>query len=417
MITVVGLGFVGLTTALGLSSKGFKVYGYEIDEKKRQSLLNESVPFHEPGVPEQLKKDLGKNFVIADSLDEAISNSQVVFYCVGTPSDETGKANLDYLLGAIDSTLTAIDKNDDPKVLVVKSTVPPSTTQERVLPFLQEKGWDVGTEIGLANNPEFLREGFAWDDFINPDRVVLGVSDDRSFALLKKLYEPFECPVHQVSLNTGEFIKYLSNALLSTMISYSNEMSMIGRAIGDVDIAKAFKILHEDKRWYGEPAKMKSYVYPGCGFGGYCLPKDTEALVAQSQSAGYDAGLLREVLRVNREIREHIVEQVEKTVSKDQTVGILGLSFKPGSDDVRESPAKDLIERLLAKGYTKLVGYDPLANDLFKDAYGFSMDYAPSFEDCVEQADTFLILTGWDEFKDKKDKLSGKTVLDYRYIL
>ena len=167
--------------------------------------------------------------------------------------------------------------------IVIKSTVPPSTTKEKIKSILINLGIKVGEEIGLSNNPEFLREGYAWEDFIKPDRVVIGTEDDKSATILEKLYKPFNAPIINVSLNTAEYIKYLSNTLLSTMISYSNEMAILADYIGGIDIKEAFKTLHMDKRWSGNPAGMSSYVFPGAGFGGYCLPKDTFALYAKGK--------------------------------------------------------------------------------------------------------------------------------------
>jgi UDPglucose 6-dehydrogenase len=266
MITVIGLGFVGLTTALGFCEKGNKVYGYDINSEKINSLKNKKVPFYEPGLDEALDRHLHHNFEIVDDLSQAVNQSRVVFICVGTPSDDQGKADLKYLFAAVDDIVSHRTDNAF-KVLVIKSTVPPSTTAEKVLPYLEQKGLKVGKDMGLANNPEFLREGHSWEDFTQPDRIVTGSSDAKTQQLLNEIYAPFQVPIHAVSLNSGEFIKYLSNTLLAMMISYANEMSMAADAIGDIEVSEAFKILHEDKRWYGNPAAMASYVYPGCGFG------------------------------------------------------------------------------------------------------------------------------------------------------
>ena len=285
MITVVGLGFVGLTTALGFSQKNFQVYGYDVDRYRIALIKKCQIPFYEPHLGKACESYLGNNFIISDSLQEAVSKSEVIFICVGTPNGEEESTDLTYLYNAIEETLKGFDK-DDYKVLVIKSTIPPSTTQDKIKPFVEKFGFSVGKDIGLANNPEFLREGYAWDDFVYPDRIVIGVEDEKTIGILNHYYKPFAAPIHKVSLNTGEFIKYLSNTLLSSLISYSNEMSMVANNIGGIDIPKAFKILHEDKRWFGKPAKMTSYVYPGCGFGGYCLPKDTMAIRSFSEAKG-----------------------------------------------------------------------------------------------------------------------------------
>lgn len=340
-----------------------------------------------------------------------------MYYCVGTPYGKDGQADLTYLLGAVDETL-AVRPKDKYQVLVVKSTIPPSTTERKIIPHLQEKGVRVGEDLGVANNPEFLREGHCWDDFMNADRIVLGVSDDRSAEILRKIYASVSEPVFCVSLNTGEFIKYLSNTLLATLISYSNEMSVIADTIGGIDVAKAFHILHMDKRWTGTPAAMSTYVYPGCGYGGYCLPKDTNALYAVARTAGFDAQILKNVIGTNDRMPELVADKIVRHVGedKDQTIGILGLSFKPGSDDVRDTPSAKIVRELNRRGYKNIVGYDPVATDEFKRVYGdLDISYASSLDEAAAKADSLVITTAWPEFKDV-DKKVGKPVVDCRYM-
>ena len=416
MITVVGLGFVGLTTALGFSQKNFKVYGYDVDQYKISSIKKCRIPFYEPHLDKACKTYLGNNFIIADSLQEAVSKSRIVFYCVGTPSGENGSADLTHLYKAVEETLKGLDK-DNYKVLVIKSTIPPSTTQDKIKPFVEKLGFTVGKDIGLANNPEFLREGYAWDDFVHPDRIVIGVEDKKTIEILNHCYKPFAAPIHKVSLNTGEFIKYLSNTLFSSLISYSNEMSMVANSIGGIDIPKSFKILHEDKRWFGKPAKMTSYVYPGCGFGGYCLPKDTMAIRSISDTKGFSPKILQSVIETNSLIKNFVVDRLIREIKPNQAIGILGLSFKPDSDDVRETPAKDIIEKLLKKGYSNLYAYDPMAIEVFKKTYNIDIHYLNSLENIVQKADVFVLLTAWKEFKEKQDLLKQKPLYDFRYFL
>jgi len=301
--------------------------------------------------------------------------------------------------------------------LVVKSTVPPSTTSQKVIPYLQSQGITVGKDLGVANNPEFLREGHCWDDFINADRIVLGVSDDRSASLLRQVYASVKEPVLCVSLNTGEFIKYLSNTLLATLISYSNEMSLVADAIGGIDVAEAFRILHMDKRWGG--ATMASYVYPGCGYGGYCLPKDTNALYAVSRTAGFDAQILHNVIATNDNMPEFMAEKIIRAAGPDksQTIGILGLSFKPGSDDVRDTPSAKVIRALLDKGYSHICGYDPVANAEFQRVYNMPIDYADSYDELLRKAQILVITTAWPEFANVRELADGRPIVDCRYML
>ena len=212
VITVFGLGFVGLTTALGFSEYGHTVYGVEIDMRRLSVIQSGKLPFLEPGLDTALERHLNHNFhpVSTDSLKEAILQSDCVYYCVGTPYGKDGQADLTYLLEAIDQTLNVVDDTRF-RVLVTKSTIPPSTSIGKIIPFLEEKGITVGDNYGVANNPEFLREGHCWTDFMNADRIVLGVSDDKSENILRNIYDGQTVPVYCVSLNTGEFIKYLSN--------------------------------------------------------------------------------------------------------------------------------------------------------------------------------------------------------------
>ena len=296
MVTVVGLGFVGLTTALGFAEYGHKVYGIEADPMRMAIIQSGKLPFLEPGLDEALTRHLGRNFVPTTDWETALADSECVYYCVGTPYGEDGQADLSYLYGALEQTLIAI-RDEKFRVLVTKSTIPPSTTEKRIIPFLVKHGVNVPEQLGVANNPEFLREGHCWEDFTHTDRVVLGVSDARSEKVLRGLYANETAPVYCVSLNTGEFIKYLSNTSLACLISYANEMSLAADAIGGIDVAKAFRILHMDKRW--QTGTIRSYFYPGCGYGGYCLPKDTNAFYALCKSNGFDGQILKQAIDRN----------------------------------------------------------------------------------------------------------------------
>lgn len=415
MITVIGLGFVGLTTALGFSDKGYRVYGYDINEKKKDQLRKGEIPFYEPYLNGKLKQHLNKGFTIVDDLQEAVINSQVIFLCVGTPSKADGSADLGYIFDAINS-LTGYITKPEFKVLVVKSTIPPSTTSERIKPYLEQLGFKVGIDIGLTNNPEFLREGYAWEDFMNPDRIVIGQEDEKSGQIVETIYHPFNAPIYRVTLNTAEYIKYLSNTLLATLISFANEQSLIAKSIGEIDIKNAFKVLHLDRRWFGSPANMTSYAFPGCGFGGYCLPKDTMALVSQSLKNSYSPELLRSVLKVNETIKEFVVYDVVSKAEENEYIGILGLAFKPNSNDIRDTPAKAIIQGLLQKGYKNIIAYDPMANEEFKEAYGLPIEYAPNLPSLLSRVDHVVIVTAWDEFIKNEESIKKKNVIDYRYI-
>lgn len=412
MVTVFGLGFVGLTTALGFANMGVKVYGVDVNEERKNTIRKGELPFLEPLMDEVLKKEIDKHFFVTDDVEKAIAESEIVYYCVGTPYGSNGAADLTYLFSAIDTTINAV-KDDKFRVLVTKSTIPPSTTKEKIVPYVKGKG-AVSSQFGVANNPEFLREGHCWEDFINADRIVLGVSDERSKKMLMDLYEPMNVPIIPVSLTTGEFIKYLSNTFLATMISYSNEMAELAETIGDINVADAFHILHMDKRWGG--CNMTSYVYPGCGYGGYCLPKDTNALYAQGKEKGYEAKILGNVINKNNERPLNIAKQISRGIKKDDTVGILGLSFKPNSDDVRDTSAAKIIRELNRLGFENIVAYDPVATEEFKKHYpDLKVSYEKEKEAVTQQADVLAIVTAWPEFREVFEN-TQKPIVDARYM-
>jgi len=409
-ITVFGLGFVGLTTVLGFAHYGNKVYGIEVNSERRNTINNGVIPFLEPGLKETLDNTLNKNLFITEDVKKAVKDSQYIFYCVGTPYGENGEADLTYLFKAIEETLPNVDENKK-VVLVIKSTIPPSTTLQKVIPFIEGKGKNVGEKLFVANNPEFLREGYCWDDFINADRIVVGCDYPEGIKMMEDLYKAFNIPFYGVSSNTGEFIKYLSNSLLATLISYSNEMAELADTVGNIEIAKAFNILHMDKRWNG--GKMSSYAYPGCGYGGYCLPKDTCALYSTSKNKGFEPKILGEVIKRNEKMPEVVAEKIEKKVSKTDKIGILGLSFKPNSDDVRDSASAKVINCLQKKGYNNFIAYDPVSIEEFKKYYNIDIEYCDSLQEILDKADKFVILTAWEEFKDIN---TDKLIIDCRYM-
>ena len=413
MVTVFGLGFVGLTTALGFAHLGYGVYGVDVDEERKEKLRKGEIPFLEPGMEEALQKHLDRNFHVTEDIPSAIAKSDCIFYCVGTPYGKDGSADLSYLFSAIDTTLEAI-RDEKFRVMVTKSTIPPSTTAEKILPYVREKKKPF-QQVGIANNPEFLREGHCWEDFLGADRIVLGVSEDRSRKVLTELYRPMGIPIKCVTPTTGEFIKYLSNTLLATMVSYSNEMAQLADTIGDIQTAEAFRILHMDKRWGG--CAMTSYVYPGCGYGGYCLPKDTNALLAQARAKGSELPILREVIATNDRRAETVAKNIVKGRPQGTAIGILGLSFKPGSDDVRDTPAARILHALQDMGYRNLCAYDPEAMEEFARHYpDIRLRCMESAEEVYQAADVLAIVTAWEEFRSVKE-LGSKPVVDCRYML
>ncbi|WP_312469778.1 UDP-glucose/GDP-mannose dehydrogenase family protein [Neobacillus sp.] len=414
-ITVIGLGFVGLTTALAFAEKNHRVFGMDINPNRLDAIRAGKLPFIEPGLDHALIRHIDHNFTVTVDSAAAVRNSDFVFLCVGTPAGEKGEADLTYIYSAIDSFASVLHDGKY-RVIVVKSTVPPSTTSERILPYLQKKGLSAGEKFSVANNPEFLREGKCWEDMMNADRIVCGVSDQRGESMLRSLYSGFDCPFFSVSLNTGEFIKYLSNTLLATMISYANEMSKIAETIGDVQTKEAFQILHLDRRWGG--CEMKNYVYPGCGYGGYCLPKDTMAMYSQAKTKGYEPKILENVIELNDTMPQHMVDKIIRIAKPSNKIGILGLSFKPGSDDVRDCSSAKIISLLLESGYKNLLAYDPIANEAFDREYKFEhIIYCDSLEDIYIQSEILVLVTAWKEFAGIDMKDPAKVIVDCRYYL
>ncbi|TCZ73798.1 UDP-glucose/GDP-mannose dehydrogenase family protein [Paenibacillus albiflavus] len=408
-IAVFGLGFVGLTTALGFADKGYSVRGYDINQERCAEIAGGKVPFFEPGLDDALARNLGKTFILADSAIDAADQSDICFFCVGTPGLPDGSADLAQLLLAIDSVLETVS---EVCVLVVKSTIPPGTLNERVTPYVRAKG--AGNPVAV--NPEFLREGKCWDDFMNPDRIVCGVTDDAAKNVLAELYKLFGAPLHYVEPNTAEFIKYLSNSLLAALISYSNEMALLADAVDGIETARAFRILHEDRRLAG--AGINTYIYPGCGYGGYCLPKDIAALDAVALNRGFTPRILEGVISLNNEMPELTARKIARAAGeKTEKIGILGLSFKRGSDDVRDSPAAKIIGALVQGGYVSIYAYDPLAMQEFHNTYRLSITYCASANEVCETCGTVALVTAWDEFQGIDKTFPDTRFVDCRYFL
>jgi len=408
-IAVFGLGFVGLTTALGFADKGFTVRGFDINETRCGEIAACRVPFHEPGLDDALVRNLNKTFTLVNSAIDAVKDCDICFMCVGTPGTPDGGADLTYLYAAIDSIVAKVSPEC---VFVVKSTVPPGTTSTKVEPYVRGLGYS----NSVAANPEFLREGYCWEDFVYPDRVVCGINDEHSEKLLAEIYAPFGAPVEFVEPNTAEFIKYLSNSLLATMISYANEMALLADTVGDINVAKAFRTLHTDKRLAG--SGIASYIYPGAGYGGYCLPKDTEALSFLANSHGLTTEMLDSGIKMNHSMPKRWADKIATIVSDtDVSIGILGLSFKPGSDDVRDSPSAKIIKELMTMGYKNFYAYDPLANKEFADLFDLDINYCNSITEVCANAKAVALITAWEEFKAVDTEYPENQFIDCRYYL
>ncbi|AAL81479.1 UDP-glucose/GDP-mannose dehydrogenase family protein [Pyrococcus furiosus DSM 3638] len=410
-VSVVGSGYVGLVTGIGFVKLGNSVIFVDVDERKIQMINNAQPPIYEEGLEELMQEFRGKYYATNDYRD-AILNSDITFIAVGTPSREDGSIDLTYVKEASRAIGKALREKEDYHVVVVKSTVLPGTTEEVVRPILEKySGKKAIQDFGLAMNPEFLREGTALKDFLNPDRIVIGVQDERTKKVLEELYAPINAPKLIVDIKTAEMIKYASNAFLATKISFANEIGNICKKLG-IDSWKVFEGVGLDHR-------ISPYFFrTGIGWGGSCFPKDVRALIRKAEELGEDPIILKAVVEVNERQPLKLIELLKKHVPdlKGKTVGVLGLAFKPNTDDVRETRAYIIVRKLLEKG-AHIIAYDPKAMENFKRFYpdvGEKIEYANSPEEVLEKSDVILIVTEWNEFE--KVDYSGKIVIDGRRI-
>lgn len=406
-IAVIGLGFVGLMTALSFAEKGNEVLGFDTNCEKVATLSKGEMYFSEPGSENVLKESINNNFFVFSNIVPSIKECEVIFFCL--PSDALSNGCVD--LSAIKSVcheLHSVLPADAEPVIVIKSTVPPTTLNKQIRPlFLSLNRTNLARK--LVSCPEFLREGVAWQDVKYPDRIVVGAEDDDAYMKMKTLYKAFGAPIIRVSPETAEFVKYLSNTLLATLISFSNEMAECADLFGNINTKKAFDILHMDKRLAG--SGIASYVYPGCGYGGYCLPKDTKAFYNASSGR---AKLLGETIRVNEERINYIVDYICNNTTEQDEILALGLTFKPDTDDIRESASVKIINELL-KHNRKIVLYDPIANDkakmIFEDRV--SVTNVPTKK--LHESDVVVLLTAWKEFLNYN--FDNINLIDCRYII
>jgi len=408
-ISVVGTGYVGLITGAGLAKLGHKVICVDIDQEKVDKINNKNPPIYEKGLKELLTEVIPKNLEATTDLNKAILNSQITFICVGTPSRKKGDTYFKQLETVSKEIGAALKNKNKPHLVVVKSTVLPGTTEKIVIPFIEENsGKKYGANFGVVMNPEFLREGSALNDFFNPDRIVIGSSDKKSLNTLKQMYNSFKCPILETSFKEAEMIKYASNSFLATKLSFINEIGNVCKRLG-INTNTIAKGMGLDYRI--SPHFLRS----GIGFGGSCFPKDVSALVFKATEVGYNTRLLRAVLDVNKDQPLRLLEILENIGPlKGKNIAILGLTFKAGTDDIRESPALSIIKDLLMEE-SKLKIYDPMAMARVKNIFPH-LTYEKTAQDAVDNADLVLILTEWPEFKKVNygDKLviDGKNLFD-----
>ncbi len=393
-IAVVGTGYVGLVSGAGMADFGMNVICIDKDVEKIRQLQEGKIPFYEPGLKELVQKNVSAGRLsFGTDLAEAVRRALVIFICVGTPPAPDGSADLTYIR---EVALSLAEVIDDYKVIVTKSTVPVGTN--RWIKKLIDENKKNNVAVDIISNPEFLREGCAIEDFMRPDRVVIGGESAYAIAIIKDIYRPLylaETPFVITDLETAEMIKYASNSFLATKISFINEVANLCERVGAdvVTVAKAMGL---------DPRIGARFLNPGPGFGGSCFPKDVQALCYLGRKNGYRLRILEAVLEVNQEQRQVTVNKVEKMCGGDlqgKTIGVLGLAFKPNTSDVRESPALEIIEMLVEKG-AQINAYDPIAEAEFQKAKPhLPINYVKDAYEAARGAHCLLIITEWNEFR------------------
>jgi UDPglucose 6-dehydrogenase/GDP-mannose 6-dehydrogenase len=430
-VSVIGAGYVGLVSGVCLAEKGHEVTCVDVDQAKIDAIRQGHAPIHEVGLEPLLRRHLGGRLWATSDLSSAVRQTELTLIAVGTPLD--GRL-ID--LAAVRESACQVGQTLREKaayhVVVVKSTVVPGTTDEVVLPTLEAaSGRRAGEDFGVGMNPEFLTEGQAVADFLHPDRIVLGGMDEKTMHRLSELYAGFaDVPKIRTNNKTAEMIKYASNALLATMISFANELANLCAALGGVDIVEVMPGVHASN--YLNPlgkdgrrvmAPIAAFLKAGCGFGGSCLPKDVQALISHGQRAGLPMRLLQSVIDVNQSQPERIVGLLRKHFPSlsGVEIAVLGLAFKPDTDDMRQSPAIPVIRRLLAEKAV-LRAYDPVANRQARRVFGDApLQYCDDLDQAVEGADALVLLTAWSEFARLPELLARRSpqplVVDGRRML
>ena len=397
-ITVVGTGYVGLVSGTCLAEVGNHVLCIDIDQSKIDRLNKGEIPIYEPGLEELVKKNVQEGRLsFSSDIKQGVDYGSIIFIAVGTPPDEDGSADLKHVL----AVASDIGRHmDDYRVVVTKSTVPVGTAdkvKEAVNTALDEKGST--TAFSVVSNPEFLKEGAAVDDFLKPDRIVVGAEDQRAIELMRELYAPFNRNHERtiiMDIRSAEMTKYAANAMLATKISFMNEMANLAELL----VADIENVRHGIG---ADPRIGYYFIYPGCGYGGSCFPKDVQALHRTAKSVGYDAQILDAVEAVNKRQKSVIVEKVVKQFGDDlagKKFAVWGLAFKPETDDMREAPSRTIIEALWQRGAT-VTAYDPVAEEEVKRIYGQRDDLALVSDpyDALNEADALIVVTEWKVFR------------------
>ena len=430
-IGIIGSGYVGLTTGICLASLKHQIFIYDVDEKKLGEILEGKLPFFERGLGEILEKvSSTEEFRPQNNLDDLIRETDGCFVCVGTPT-KNNSIDLSQIINSINSITESIKNNNKRNYkIIIRSTIIPNTSKDVILPILERELSEL--EFGLAVVPEFLREGNALDDFMNPDKIVIGSLDEDTTNFVKNIFNHFEekCEIIETNLESSELIKYTNNAFFSMLISFSNEIANVSEKIPGVDAYKIMKALISDKRITTKInneqniPSLESYLIPGCGFGGSCFPKDVQALLDYANKNDINTPLLKAVLDINSERPNKMILLAESILNslENKKISILGLTFKPETDDLRSSPALDAIKILLQKKASISI-FDPifkLKPDMVK--LPEECNICNNIEEALENSDIALIFTKWDEFKSLDSKflkqfMNNPIIIDGRGFL
>jgi UDPglucose 6-dehydrogenase len=411
-LTIIGSGYVGLTTGACFAEVGHQVICVDNDARKVKTLLEGKIPIYEPGLESLVKKNVAaKRLRFTTSTEEGVDHGEVLFIAVPTPPQPDGSVDLSFIEKVAREIAQFLDSY---RVVVDKSTVPVKTG-ERVGQTIRRYA-KPGVEFDVVSNPEFLREGSAVEDLMKPDRIVIGGNSDRALAIMQKVYEPFMAPVLVTDINSAELIKHAANSFLALKISYINAISEICEAAG-ADVLKVADGIGSDKRI------GRDFLSAGLGYGGSCFPKDIAAFIAISEQLGTPFTLLKEVERINSRQLQRFIDGIREALwlFKDKRLAVWGLSFKPNTDDVRSSVAINLVERLVAEG-ANLVVYDPKAMDKAKELpFASKIEFASSAMEAATGAEALIIATEWPEFAavdlaELRDKMRTPLIFDGRNI-
>jgi UDPglucose 6-dehydrogenase len=418
-IAVVGTGYVGLVTGTCFAETGNKVICVDIDKSKVDKLSSGEITIYEPGLEKLfLRNQKEGRLTFTQSLSDAIVDAEIIFLALPTPPGADGAADLKYILGVAED-LGKLLKPTDYKVIIDKSTVPVGTAEKVKQAILKTGGQSVEGSFDVVSNPEFLREGVAVEDFMKPDRVVIGTTSERAIKIMNELYAPFVRqgnPLIFMDEKSAELTKYAANAFLAVKISFMNEIAQMCERLGaDVDMVR--KGIGSDDRI------GKRFLFPGIGYGGSCFPKDVQALAMSADEVGYNFKILDAVMEVNEKQKLHLIPKVKAFFDDDvegKHFALWGLSFKPNTDDVREAPAFAIIDALLAAGAT-VSAFDPEGMANTKITYEGKITFAANQYDALQNADALIIATEWNEFRTPDfEKISGtlntKTIFDGRNL-